>query len=249
MPAVSSRSLWASLSSVGREAARIVLPSWCVVCSEELPWRARRASCCERCWRELPRLGLRCTRCAIPLRFEQGREDLRCIDCSQAESPLAWIESWGEYRAGLERVIHAFKFERHDFLGAPLGGLLAEAFEARGDLEFDCVAFVPMHRRKLRERGYNQADLLARAFSRLTGLPVRRDILRKERDNSSQSTLPRAERSLNVRSTFSASPRADDLSILLIDDICTTGETLRACARELRRRKARRVCALTVARA
>lgn len=245
---MSSRSIWESLCSIGREAARIVLPSCCVVCREELPWRERVASCCARCWGELPSLGSRCDRCAIPLALESG-EGITCLECSSSQSPLEWTDAWGHYRGGMERVIHALKFERHDFLAAPLAGLLAVTWNSRGDREFDCVTPVPMHRRKLSERGYNQADLLGSAFARMSGLPARRDLLEKTRESRSQSTLPRAERSGNVRGTFHASPRARGLSVLLIDDICTTGETLRACARELKRAGAKRVCALTVARA
>lgn len=172
-----------------------------------------------------------------------------CLDCSSSSSELEWIASWGEYRSGIERLIHAFKFERHDFLGDPLGELLAEAFRKRTDDDFDCVVAVPMHPKKIRRRGYNQAELLARSLARRVRLPLRRDLLRKVRETSMQSTLPREERAENVKRAFTAGPRAKGLGVLLVDDICTTGETLHACGRELIRQGARRVCALTVARA
>jgi ComF family protein len=233
-----------ALTIIGREALRIVLPSWCVVCGENLPWRDRTASCCGSCWRSLPRItSVKCRSCALPLPSAEG--DAICISCSADPLPLAWCEAWGAYRAGMERVLHAFKFERHDFLDDALAGLMCEALR---DRDFDVVTAVPMHRTKERRRGYNQAGLLAAALGRRIG--VRHEpLLRKPAEKQTQSTLARAARAANVRDVFVASPAASDKSILLVDDICTTGETLRACARELRRAGAARVCAITLAKA
>lgn len=168
-----------------------------------------------------------------------------CISCSADPLPLDWCEAWGAYRAGLERVLHAFKFERHDFLATALAGLMCEALR---DRDFDVATAVPMHRTKERRRGYNQAELLAVALSRCIGIPHER-LLTKSGEKQTQSTLARAARAANVRDVFTASAAAAGKSILLVDDICTTGETLRACARELRRAGAARVCAITLAKA
>ena len=239
-----------ALTTIGREAAQIVLPSWCVVCERELPWRERVASCCRGCWEDLPRLrGARCRRCARPLTIESGARESSCIECHTVEHRLEWIEAWGHYRGSLERVIHAFKFERHDFLGEPLGALLLENLNDRGDLDFDAIVAVPMHAARERERGYNQAELLARVVSAETRIPLRRDLLVKAKTSERQSQLARSERAANVRGKFTASGEAKGLRLLLVDDICTTGETLNACAKELLRNRASKVCAIVVARA
>jgi competence protein ComFC len=237
--------LASALSIIGREALRIVLPSWCVVCHRELPWRARVASCCGNCWRSLPRItsGM-CRSCALPL---PGAD--MCIRCSADPLPVGWCDAWGEYAGGLERLLHAFKFERHEFLDAPLASLLHETMLARGDLDFDFIVPVPMHWTRERRRGYNQAQLLGVALSKLTGIRCDARLLTKRHENETQSLLARAARAGNVRHTFEASPRAEGLSLLVVDDICTTAETLRACARELLQAGARRVCAISVAKA
>ena len=82
--------------------------------------------------------------------------------------PVVWTEAWGHYRGALERVLHAFKYERHDFFAAPLAELIATTLR---DRDFDAVVPVPMHRSKLRKRGYNQAELLARAVARRIDVP------------------------------------------------------------------------------
>jgi predicted amidophosphoribosyltransferase len=114
-----------------------------------------------------------------------------------------------------------------------------------------------MHRAKERKRGYNQAELLARALSRRIGIECdmtllarRRDrMLRRSQGRATQSLLPKSARAANVRGAFAASSRVKGKSILIVDDICTTGETLRACAVTLRRAGAARVCAVAVAKA
>src|SRR5262249_50082856 len=131
--------LTAALSLVGREALRIVLPSGCIVCRRELPWRHRVSSCCAACWDSLPRMrGARCCSCAQPI----PRGDV-CLECRIDPLPLDWCEAWGEYRGGLERLLHALKFERHDFLADPLALLLGETLRERGELAFDAIVAVP----------------------------------------------------------------------------------------------------------
>ncbi len=230
-----------ALSMIGREALRIVLPAWCVVCERQLPWRDRTASCCRDCWAGLPRIASpKCPSCALPL-----VDDALCIDCLVDPLPLEWCEAWGHYRGGLERLLHAFKFERHDFFDTPLAELLEATMRVR---DFDAIVPVPMSRARERQRGYNQSELLARALSRRTGIPCER-LLTTRGQRKTQSTLTRRERAENVRSAFVASARTDCRRVLIIDDVCTTRETLRACAAALQAGGAARVCASAVAKA
>ena len=234
-----------ALSMLGRETARIVLHASCVVCGRELPWRARKASCCGACWSGLPQLtGAKCNSCALPL---VGGD--RCIQCMEHPLPVDWTDAWGHYRGSLERLLHAFKFERHDFLDDALSELLEDVIRSRGDAAFDAIVPVPMHRRKLRQRGYNQAELLAGALVKRLHVRSEPALLQKRIERIAQSTLPRHERAKNVRGAFVASPEVRDRSLLVVDDICTTAETLRACAKALVAAGAARVCAVVVAKA
>ena len=231
-----------ALSFFGREALRIVLPSWCVACQRELPWDDRTASCCADCWSALPKIkSAKCASCALPL--PDGNV---CIPCIETPLPVDWCEAWGAYSGPLERLLHALKFERHDFLDDALAVLLEETMR---DRDFDAIAGVPMHRAKERKRGYNQADLLARALSRRIGIRCDMTLLTRRRERATQSQLPKRDRAANVRGAFAASSRVKGKSILIVDDICTTGETLRACAAALHDAGAGRVCAVAVAKA
>jgi ComF family protein len=132
--------------------------------------------------------------------------------------------------------------------------MLAE-YAQRVPLPADVLIPVPLHRRRQRERGYNQSALLAARFGASTQIPVRRDVLRRHRYTRSQTRLNAQERNQNVHGAFSCIDQHDveqsivGKRVLLIDDVATTGATLRACAQVLRDQGARSVWALTVARA
>jgi ComF family protein len=172
-----------------------------------------------------------------------------CFQCAVDPLPVDWCDAWGEYRGSLERLLHALKFQRHDFLADALSGLLEETLRVRGDLAFDLVIGVPMPPARERRRGYNQAELLARALSRRLGIRCDMTLLARQGERAVQSTLPKRQRAGNVRGAFAASALVKGTSILLVDDISTTGETLRACATALREAGAARVCAIAVAKA
>jgi competence protein ComFC len=191
----------------------------------------------------------KCRSCAQPVAIAD-LTDFACIACHRDPLPLDWCDAWGEYRDGLEKLLHALKFARHDFLDDALASLLEGTLSKHSDdTGFDALVPVPMSRRRERRRGYNQAELLARALSFRIGVPCDMTLLTRRTEGATQSTLPRRERAANVRSAFRASPAAKGKSILIIDDICTTGETLRACAETLRSSGAHRVCAIVVAKA
>lgn len=241
-------SLLELLTSLGREAGRIVLPSPCELCGEGLPWLDRKGSCCRRCWDGLPTLlGGRCGICgvALDMRAEGGTI---CGDCRLRPPAFAWVESYGPYEGGLDRLLQALKFRDQYFLAEALAGLMLEALARREGFSFDSITAVPMWRRKERARGFNQAELLGRALAGLCGVRYDRTLLVRSRTTRTQSELPRARRAANVRGSFAAGA-VKGLRLLIVDDVCTTGETLRECSRVLIKGGAQSVCAVTVARA
>lgn len=178
-----------------------------------------------------------------------GELNRHCISCLTDPLPLEWCEAACDYRGAMESVLAALKFRRHDFLDDALSSLLERTLRARGDLAFDALVAVPMGAAKERARGYNQAELLARALGRRIGTACDMTLLTRRAERATQSTLPKRARAANVRGAFAASSRVKGKSILVVDDICTTGETLRACATALGRAGASRVCAIAVAKA
>jgi ComF family protein len=151
----------------------------------------------------------------------------------------------------LRELIHLFKYGRVKTLARPLGDLLSAALP--GDEQFDAVAPVPLHWRREWQRGFNQSELLARVIARRCGIPVVK-ALRRVRPTLTQAGLSNTSRRRNVAAAFRGvrrapwSPAVEGQSILLIDDVMTTGSTAASCALALKRAGARRVALLTVAR-
>ena len=227
-------------------------PTSARLCAEPLEELAR-VPVCRRCLQDLPPLrtgaGL-CRCCGIPR--EVAPESL-CARCAAGEYDFQQARSFGTYDGALRQVLHLFKYQGMRPLAAPLAERLAVVFHQQqwDGAEFAGLVAVPLARGRARQRGFNQAHLLARELGRRVRLPVLEDACRRIRATALQTGLTRAQRLENVRGSFAPGPRATLLAgrdILLIDDVLTTGATLSACARTLRQAGARRVCALTVAR-
>ena len=109
----------------------------------------------------------------------------------------------------------------------------------------DCIVPVPLHKNRLHRRGYNQSSVLAAVIAERTGLPVREDLLERVKDTPQQAKMLREERIKNVKGAFKASAQCGGLSIIVIDDVRTTGSTLRECALELKRQGAEKVYGVT----
>ena len=178
---------------------------------------------CPFCGRVMDRPGV-CAGCASDLPWTEEADSLRELPGALRCAAPLWYE--GVVRAGLLR----FKFQGAAGAAEPLGGLIAQCAAERLSGEFDTVTWVPVSRKRLRQRGYDQAELLARsACRRWDTMPVR--LLDKIRDNPAQSGLTdEAGRRENVRGVYRAAEDIRDRRILLVDDICTTGATLCECA-------------------
>jgi ComF family protein len=145
-------------------------------------------------------------------------------------------------------LVRAFKFEREMAVGRWLGARMAAFLLAKcAKPGFDAVTFVPMTQRNRRERGFNQAEILARILAKRLDVPLIR-LLDKTRDTLLQGRLSAEDRKHNLRDAFRSLP-CDLESVLLVDDIYTTGATVEECARTLKRGGAQSVVAMTVARA
>jgi ComF family protein len=156
---------------------------------------------------------------------------------------------WGLHSGPLRSALHGFKYRRDLGLAEAFGVLLAETFTRAGE-EVDMVVPVPLGKQRLKERGYNQAALLASAFSAVTGLDYRPCAAHRIRETRSQVGLSVEERQSNVSGAFSAQPEiVTGKRLLLIDDVMTTGATLNACALALKNAGAAAVASLTLARA
>jgi ComF family protein len=158
------------------------------------------------------------------------------------------IRSVFRFEGTIRQAIHQFKYRHIKAMAGPLGQLLAEHLRTY-PLTGDVLVPVPLHPKRLRERGYNQADLLVREISGITGMPVVDSLLVRRRDTITQARAANAaERRSNVKDAFTCRRELDGQRVLLIDDVCTTGATLDACAAALKAAGAGTVWGLTAAR-
>ena len=170
-----------------------------------------------------------------------------CQPCRENAVHFDAAYSFGSYDHPLQDLIHLFKYAKIESLAEPLGRLLLRALP-RG-VEFDMVLAMPMHWRKRWDRGFNQAELLAAPVARKLGLKVSGS-LRRTRHTQAQAGLSEAERKTNLKGAFAVRNPAQiaQKRILLVDDVFTTGATLRAATEALKSAGAAHVSVLTLAR-
>lgn len=226
----------------------VLLAPCCAACRRPLE-SPTGGPVCGPCWRAiLPITPPVCDACGDPLPSwrRTSIELARCPRCRRRRAAIDRGRAVGLYDGTLREIVHAFKYEGRRTLAAPLARLMAEAgWELLATAAV--VVPVPLHRRRERSRGFNQARDLALGL----GCPIA-DALTRTRATPSQTDLPAARRHANVRDAFAVGPRSragiDGRVVVLVDDVSTTGATLEACARALKDAGAREVRALTAAR-
>ena len=181
-----------------------------------------------------------CRRCDTSVRDEPLMASVPQLE------PLDGMAATAAHAGHLQDAVHALKYQRVESVVPALAGRLAAQYAATG-WTVDAIAPVPLHASRTSSRGYNQAERLAAALSGRVGLPCFPDALLRERNTRSQVGLSRAERQANVAGAFIGVPDLlHDRSLLLVDDVYTTGATLRACARAALDAGATHVYGLTV---
>jgi ComF family protein len=188
-----------------------------------------------------------CMRCGLIFKSRQG-EDHLCGECLQSEKLYGKARAAGVHDQALMSIMHAYKYGGKVQLAGPLSKLLTAVFEHHWQPDtIDLVLPIPLHPTRFRERGFNQAYLLVRSWGDI----VARDILQRKRPTSPQTGLGRKERLRNVRGAFAVRDPlfVKNKRILLVDDVYTTGATVKECARMLKKCNAAQVDILTVGRA
>ena len=226
------------LAQGGRGLIDAVYPLECAGCG-----RAGQVIC-DRCCAGLPALlPPFCEVCAVPGDF------IRCPPCRDATPSFDGIRAPFLYAGAIRQAVLSFKYGGVRAAAPQLGGMLADYLQDH-PLPGDLATAVPMHPRRRRERGYNQAELLAREVSRRNGLAYRGDLLVRSRPVAPQAgTATAAARATNVAGSVALKDARDlaGASVIIVDDVATTGNTLEVCAAVLKAAGAQSVWGLTLA--
>jgi competence protein ComFC len=224
-------------------------PPICVVCLDEVD---RVEYLCPTCQSRAPRITAPfCAKCSEPF-FGAITQTFSCANCEHRTLHFDAAVAAYRSRGPVRKLVHDFKYGRQRHLRHPLAEWLGETLDdprLRGR-RFDLIVPVPLHAARERERGFNQATLLAELLAHKISVPLR-PVLERIRYTTTQTAYDRAERMENLHDAFRLRKNRDvrELRVLLIDDVLTTGSTLSECARVLKAAGAISVHAATAARA
>ncbi len=230
---------WGSLfDSLKNAALELLFPPRCAGCGKVGHWL------CPDCLQKLRPPSPGCLICGKP-----GYEGRLCPACSRRNHSLEAVITVARFESPLREAIHRLKYSGQEALAAALAGLMACRWRESA-FSVDVIIPVPLHPRRFRERGFNQAAVLACCLGSLLRLPVLERALVRTRYTRPQVGLGVEERAANVKGAFSCSGgQVWGKDVLLIDDVCTTGATLEACGAALKAAGARKIYGLTLARA
>lgn len=228
-----------------RGVGGLLFPPVCLLCGADAP--AGR-DLCTGCAQDLPRLGVSCPRCALPLALE---EDAVCGRCRRSPPAYDRILAPFHYERPLNWLIPRLKFDARLAHARLLGGLMADFLQQRlKDEELpELIIPVPLHRARLRRRGFNQALEIARPVARRLDLRLEPHALRRVRSTSAQMDLPARKRRANIRGAFALREGWGAAHVALVDDVATTGATVNELAKVLKRAGVERVQVWVCARA
>lgn len=228
----------------------LLLPRTCHACGCDLPWH-RNEPLCKVCSHQFKTPGpFICRRCGAVLK-SGGAHCYACRGSKAKKYKCQLIRSAWVFNTASRALVHALKYNQQEYVAPFMAKQMVKRFCAYPELsDVDLIIPVPLFPGKKRSRGYNQSELLARTFALETGLNLDTTSLVRVRNTVSQTTLGRRGRLDNMLGAFACRPakRVRGRTVLLIDDVATTGATLEGCAVALKQAGAKKVLAYTYAR-
>ena len=222
-----------------------IYPPRCVLCSNP---GFDDKDICELCYHDLPWIESACIQCAIPLASHNG-DQLRCGQCLQKPPAFDYSMSLFSYETDTIKLVHQLKFNEKLAYSRLLGSMLADAVIRYGAELPDCILPVPLYKKRLRQRGFNQSLELARPIANTFNIPLDVQSVKRALDTQSQTGLNKKQRRKNIRGAFQIVQPLNAQHIAIIDDVVTTTSTVNELARILKRAGAERVDIWSIARA
>ena len=247
------RSTASGVALIAQGVFAVIFPSECRLCGTPLT-NISRLPVCSSCLLAITPLEVStCEICGERVSGVSVSSNQICSACQELRPHFAKAAAYGAYDGELRELIHLLKYEQVEPAATVLGRMLAKAIDKLSPIaDSMLVVPVPLHRAKRRQRGFNQAEMIARAAIRTSTLHCEfgTDVLERTRPTVSQIGLTRAQRIENVHGAFRVAHlnRVAGRAILLVDDVLTTGTTASECARILRKAGAEKVWVATVAR-
>jgi len=239
-----------SLRELLNDVSDIIFPPQCLACAEiiNLP---KSQVFCAACQEKISFItGSICPICGIPF-WESPAGSHICGNCLTNKPCYTQARSVAGFETVTMDTIHKFKYGRRISLGNALGSFMADFSFPNFDFsEYSLLVPVPLHIKRLRERGFNQSLLLAKEMGKKYKIPVNFSLLKRCKFTLTQTGLNRAEREKNIKGAFAVADKkkVTDKNIILIDDVYTTGATINECAKVLLKAGAQKVAVLTLSR-
>jgi ComF family protein len=219
-------------------------PATCLLCGRA---GSGDIDLCGDCVADLPRNDPACSVCAEPLSSADAAGRV-CGECLRDPPPFRSSFVPYRYAYPLDHLVRGLKFRNELACGRALGEVFSQCVLARGEPLPDAIVPVPLAPRRYRQRGYNQASELALAIGRSTGVVVKTDVVIRQRETAEQAGLDRKVRRKNVRGAFTAVAPLHARSVAILDDVVTTGSTVRELAAVLQEAGAEQVEVWAIAR-
>ncbi len=216
----------------------------CICCDEEL-FDTREDGLCDKCRQELSYITKSCDKCGREI-YDEGKY---CVDCKDISYAFDKVYSCLNYDGTITKLIYNLKYGGQKFLASYLASFIVEKIK-QNDIKFDILTYVPLNANRQRKRGFNQAELIANEVAKRLGITTT-CLLRRVKDTSFQARLSREERIDNLKDAFELIDKkaVKGKTILLLDDIFTTGTTMSECSKLLKSGKAKSVLGITLSHA
>jgi len=228
------KELWSQSKKIFNLGIEIIYPATCPICSQVLDKKInKKVYICEKCREQLSYIeSPRCLKCGKPV---DNAETEFCYDCSRVNHIYSQGVGVWAYTDEIKNSIYQFKYHNKREYGTFYGFELKDRYESIiRSWDADVLIPVPLHKSKLRKRGYNQADIIAKSIGKLLDIPVDNQLLFRKKKTLAQKELNDKERMKNLENAFNIGEKVVKYNkVIIVDDIYTTGTTIDACAKIL----------------